>query len=305
MAPFCGQRNERTRWHLGAMGARDARIRVFRLGSPEGDAFLDCAGDRMAKTKTEQRRRIKRVALGHGVFAVYKDKRPKSVELHTPQVTRRMLGDKLMIGFVRAFNAAERMDAIVDLYLLSTKLAPRITLRRGRNERFLIFLMHALLYEALDAVRALNGAIREDLGDFEPWLRLRKMVKRWEGDAILKAFRHQLGHHLGDDDLIVRGLDRLESGAHIVVFDTEGQGVRGDSAYPLALDVLLRGLGIDAADFRKFVDDAQDDLSLFGECVQTVFCEVLRQKGVRFGSPEEVPPRLTRKAHPTRRAANA
>jgi hypothetical protein len=241
-------------------------------------------------TKAARRRRMKSVALNHGVFAVFKDGKPKSVELRLPQKVRAMLGDRLMIGFVQAFNVAERFDSLLHLVKLNAEGVPQGSIAWARNLRLLAFLHYGALYEAIEAMQSLSGGGAKGVvgADYEPWRRLAAMLKRWEKDKILRLLRHQFGHHLGNPDVIKRGLDRLESGKKVVVFDTDGNGLRLDSSYPMALQVLLSGVAIEASDMVVVMNGAHDDYSVFGDLVQRLFWEVLRQKGVRLPSDDEL-----------------
>jgi hypothetical protein len=240
----------------------------------------------MRQTKRVQRGRMKTVSLGHGVFAAFKDGKPQRLDLRQVPKLRAMLGNSgeaLLIGFVQAFNAAERLDALFHIFALNSDHTKRGSIARQRNLRLIAVLQYAQLYEALEAIRTISGAgIGAIVGKtFAPWRKLVEMLGRWEKAPLLKLVRNKLGFHVGDRDIIRAGLSRVAAGKTITVFDTEGDS-RFDSSFPLALEVLLLGAGVEAEAFNNFMDLANIDCFAFGRRVQATFCEALRVLGVRI-----------------------
>jgi hypothetical protein len=240
-------------------------------------------------TKARRRREMKLQPFGRGIFAVLRKQRPLRLETRDLPMLRQMLGDNLLVGFVQGFNAAERIDSYMHLLEMNWEVAKKDSVAQVRNLRTIVFAMFGMLYEAMDAIESLhragmNGMVEQS---FLPWKRLQEMRVRWEKDPMLKRMRHGLGHHLGDDEEIRAGLSRIKPGKRIAVFETDGGSMRMDSAYPIALEVLMRGMNIEDKDFSAFASRAREDQSDLGLCLQTLFAELLRRKSVRFGELDE------------------
>jgi hypothetical protein len=249
----------------------------------------------MAKTETakaKRRRRVKEVPLGHGVFARFKDGKPWRLELRQVPKVRALLGDKMMAGFVQAFHAAERHDVLWHFWHLSMNASDssKHSTARKRDVNVLVLLMYSTLYEALTALRTLNGGgVRRILGkDHAAWNQLSALIGKWEKSDLLKLFRNQLGHHFGDFPFITRGLDKFAPGEPIVVFDTEPHAKGVAHSYPIAQEVLLRGAATEQQDYTAFAVEARSDLMSFGLLMQIVFCDVLRVHGVKLASQQEL-----------------
>jgi hypothetical protein len=189
-----------------------------------------------------------------------------------------------MIAFIRSFNAAERITALVHLYNLNGEHVVEGRLARTRNGRLLTLLILSTLYEALDALRGLRQGGVERLfgGPCVAWQRLEEIRLRWAKDPTLGTIRNKLGHHLGDVPDIERGLGAYAKGRRLVLFQTEGDGAVADSAFPIALDVLSRGLALDWSKVSASIEAAIRDQRVFAHGVQMVFCAALQRHGVRF-----------------------
>ena len=244
----------------------------------------------MGKKTATSRPKVKRardVPMGHGVFATGLTRdggARRGIELRNLVWLENVLGRPLLIAFIRSFNAAERITALVHLYNLNGEHVAEGRLARARNGRLLTLLILSTLYEALDTVRGLRqGGVERLVGtSCVAWQRLEEIRVRWAKDPTLGIVRNKLGHHLGDVPDIERGLGAFAQGRRLVLFQTEGTGAVADSAFPIALDVLCRGLALDWTKVSASIEAGIRDQRVFAHGVQMVFSAALQRHGVRF-----------------------
>jgi hypothetical protein len=235
------------------------------------------------KTKADQRRRTKLVPLDHGVFGVFKDGKPRRIEVRLLPKLRRLFGDRLVVGFVQGFVAAERLDALGHLFLLNGGGTRKGSLAFLRNVRTLRWMQLGALYEAAAALKTIGGGgVAGIVGkDFAAWVALAAMKDRWTKDDLLKRIRHDMAHHFGEEDFVRKGLDNLGS-RRVVFFETDSAGEVVNSSYPVVLDVQLAALAAEQTTFIALVERAFRDHLAFSDNLQRLFWEVLRVKGVRI-----------------------
>ncbi len=240
-------------------------------------------------TKADRRAREKLKALGHGVFVLYRDGKPTQIELREVPALRRQIGSELMVGFVMAFNAAERLDAITHLVTLNDA-AHAGRLAHNRNHRFLVAQTFGTLYEAMQALLLLHqSGIAKRLGRYPPWIEFDAMRRRWARNHLLKDMRHQFAHHLANEE-ITAGLKRIAPGERTVLFKSEEVGGVQHSEYPIVLQALLAGARLQAEEFNPFVPAAIEDALKFGRLTQQCFIAVLRLEGVKFADDPAASP---------------
>jgi hypothetical protein len=237
--------------------------------------------------KTNGKRRGRDEPMGHGVFAIGLHDGPgarRGVQLRNLPGIERMLGRNLLIAFIRAFNAAERITAFAHLLSLNSEHVDPKSLASGRNWRLLSFLVFGTLYEGLDALRGLRqaGIVRHIPVDCAAWLRLDEMRVRWARNPFLKTARHKFAHHLGDSDDISNGLDAFATGRRVDLFLSEGKGRAADSVFPIGTEILFAGLALDTAATEDDMRAAVVDQRVFSRGVQMLFCQALRTHGVKF-----------------------
>ncbi len=224
------------------------------------------------------------IPLGENFYALFRDGVLWKLETRDVPRLRKMVGDRLLVAFVRAFNAADRFETFMHMLMLNNDHLEQGSVPHARNQRTLSFLMHGTLYEAVDALNSLSvNGIKGVVGtDNRPWQRLDTMRKYWASRPLLPKVRHSLAHHLGDREDIEAGMDTFNVFDALSICENDGTGKRLENAYPIAITLLLAGLGCSMEDFRAFVERAFDDHNSFGEDVTLLFCDVLRLKGVRL-----------------------
>lgn len=234
--------------------------------------------------RSKQSKNESAVALGCGVFAIYRKgfETARRLEVRSLPRLRALLGDMVLVGFVRALNATERLDGFLQLMRLNREHKKVSALAADRNHRLLVFLAFGTLYEAMHALDVLHGAgIKSLVGrDSEAWANLDAMRKRWDRNPMLGVFRHKFAHHLGDNADVLRGLDGLGN-RRLVMFATDGEGNTGDSTFPFAFEAALRGCVPDSAKFVAALEPAVDDQAAFRHSIQVLFASALEAVGVR------------------------
>jgi hypothetical protein len=243
----------------------------------------------MAKSKPNRgrqasRRRVKALALGRGVFAMFRDGRPYKIELRDIPQIERVVGRPMLIALVQALNAADRLGAFAHLYALNEAHVPSPSLAHRRNTNLIAFLVLGTLYEALDAVRRLRAAgVAAVVGtSCVSWRLLEEIRLRWAKDPTLKIVRHAFAHHLGDPRDIARGLDQYRTGRRVSLFETDGEGKIADSIHPIGLDILMRGVALEVQAFDVSLGHAIRDQRVYARAVQVLFGDIMRVHGVRF-----------------------
>ncbi len=221
------------------------------------------------------------------MFVVFKDKHPRSVETRQLPKLRKLLGDDLWTAFVQAFNSAERLDAVVSFFTLTSAHLKRGSVGRDRNLRALAMWQYGELYEALKVIERLSRVARIVGDDFPPWRGLKDMLGRWKRDDLLKRMRTEMGFHPADKALVLRGTDRIGHGEALTLYESD-DGSRTHSAFPFAFEVQLQGLGLPRGALHAFIERAARDFEAFGRRVQALFCETLRCNGVQFSRWHEV-----------------
>lgn len=238
------------------------------------------------KRKTKSAR-VGSAALGHGVFVVHENGDPVRFEARQLPTLIRLLGpkgEKVMHGFLVALNACERITSTAHLMGLNGDHVKTIAGRR--NHHTLIWTMLSTLYEALEAIRLLDGGGVTGLvgKSFKPWQDLRKLKQRWEDDDFLVTARNATTHLAGDELLV--GLRSLKPTGRMVLFDHSGGKLRRDTTFPIVLEVLLLGLRdkngkpFEKERFERSGRQATVDATRFEEDIVRVFSEVLRGVGV-------------------------
>lgn len=206
---------------------------------------------------------------------------------------RAALGDTLLIGFVQAFDAADRLASLTDLREMN--LASAKTYRTpkspqyNRNRWYLLALIFGTLYEVKKALDLINGkGVGGKLGAHESWLRLDAMRKRLNREPIVKDFRLNLAAHLGDEETIKKGLDSYEDkGSYkdrgeATLYEAEDPGSLANSSFPLARDIVFAGLAIEEEDFTACLDRVALDMGRFPQDLQVVFADCIQAHGIDF-----------------------
>jgi hypothetical protein len=114
---------------------------------------------------------------------------------------------------------------------------------------------------------------------------LREAGLRWRGDAHTEA-RNQLAFHVGDAEVISKGLAKWPADTPLVFSLSDGPSP-SRTTYSIGGDLLLRGLDIMDDDFERLVGEAVRDGRMPIDAM-IVFIGVLHAKGAPIPPPKEL-----------------
>src|SRR5207244_3559242 len=114
-------------------------------------------------------------------------------------------------AFCRCFAHADRLQSLIGLALLSEKYHGKDSVAFGRDLSTMVWFTVGALRELARAIQSLRGPLhRRGLlePDSEPWLKLRGLEDRWNGNEFFRKKRDIIAFHI-DPEIVDRGLDEL------------------------------------------------------------------------------------------------
>jgi hypothetical protein len=141
---------------------------------------------------------------------------PWHLDLSNPRAIADRVGPKLLAAFMPCFVGADRINSLMNLYLLNAKHGGSDESHSSkRNSWFLQIIAAGTMYELGAALVTLSdmhlgGPGDPIVGKLSSWEGIREIVRRWSKNTRLaRAVRNQLSHHLGDLRGYESGLVRL------------------------------------------------------------------------------------------------
>lgn len=188
------------------------------------------------------------------------------------------LGDDLVVGIARLFIWVDRLQSLCHFALWNIENCKEGSVPYSRNVQAIVWQAATILYEAADAIAALNRArIWSKLDNPAKWAQLVAIEKRWSKDKTLKLVRDKLGAHA--DEVVVRS--GLEAARLRRVEILMGNDITsGQASYRMGLELLLRGAGFSLTDHEQIAKTLKTDHPDFIKLVDEVFLDLLRHEGL-------------------------
>jgi hypothetical protein len=216
--------------------------------------------------------------------AFVKDKEGGSwrIELRDLRAFRYTLGADVVNAFCRCFVHGDRLTSLISFAYVSLKHHGESSRGFTRNLQTMVWFAVGTLRELALAVRELRSALaKRGILDpnSKPWLALRQLEDRWEGDPFFRDMRNIAAFHV-DADVIEKGLKAMEQDGIAIL--CEGQGEKLDqSSMRLGLEALLNGSGKTLADFDRFLKTVSEDHGI-SSTIQEAFLLALEAKDIPF-----------------------
>ena len=195
-----------------------------------------------------------------------------------------LVGRDVLNAFCRCFVHVDRLNSAVSCMYASDQFHGRDSVAYGRDLDAQVWFTVGTLRELAIAIQKLRSALRKQgLLDpkSDPWVRLRKLEKRWEDDKFYRTMRNVAAFHI-DEQLVDKGLDELIMERRVLL--ASGQGRKyGNSRLTLGFLALHNGLGVDLDGYGTFLEAVVDDLEVAGPAVQGAFILAAQAVDVPFG----------------------
>ena len=156
------------------------------------------------------------------------------------------VGLDLVAAFLKCFEGVDRVVVLEQMLVFSSRNLPEDSPSHRRNQRILVLMLGATMYELGEALQELCSAkVVEKMNDRSAWKPVNELRGRWRGDSRLAQLRNTFGFHLGHLDLYRAGLAaRLAESDEQLFVRSEGTK-RHDTECVLPFNALLAGAGIE------------------------------------------------------------
>lgn len=207
------------------------------------------------------------------------------IELRNFKQLEEAFGRDVLNAFSRCFVHADRLTSTVSCIYASEKLHSRDSVAFERDLNSMVWFTIGTLRELATAIQDLRAALRKR-GRLDPnsppWVTLRGLEDRWEGNEFYRKKRDVGAFHV-DPEVIDKGLDELIKDQKDVTLSL-GDGRRGvESQLALGLLALHNGLDLDLEGYRQFLQVVSDDHGDAASAIQEAFIDAARAAGVLFG----------------------
>ena len=215
-----------------------------------------------------------------------------SLDVYDLAQLREAFGDDLLVAFVRAFAMAERLAALNHVMISVHSTLDRTSFRYTRDVPALLVVTWATTREAVEIVESLvTAGVESCIVDRTNLEKLLAFRTRWKGAGMRSDVRNKIGFHF-DEKVVRRGLDAWTTappkGERLSL--VAGDGPReGNAAFPIALQVMLAGLGITRTQVDSFAEETMDDHLDFARNAQKLFLEVLKNKNNALEAKRSAP----------------
>lgn len=193
---------------------------------------------------------------------------------------RAALGPDVINAFCRCFVHCDRLTSLVGFSQMSANFFGSDSVPFARDLQTAQWFGVGTLRELSLAIRDLRSALgKSERLDAKaaPWVRLREIEERWEGDGFFRDTRNKIAFH-ADRDTTERGLEALAVQGRVVIMEGVGELHRG-TTMRLGLEALFMGHEKDESDWRNFMTKTSDDWNV-GDLIQEVFIMALESAGV-------------------------
>jgi hypothetical protein len=248
--------------------------------------------------------------LMSGMHFEAKAGKPLTLWIDSVDVLRERLGEPVTNAFVRCFAALDRLMSIFDAVHLNTKHTKAGTVRHERNFHTLSVFAAGLVFEFREGIRQLRDADvagRLSAHGRQRWSKLLEFAHP-KHEAVMREIRNNLAFHIGDPDVVARGIRRLagEDDPYDrkpqAVMSSDDEGGRVNTRHDLGLAAILAGMKVTPAgipptpnsrqwmteeDFKSGLTEAIDGHFAISALFDDVFFDALREVGANL---EPLPP---------------
>ena len=199
---------------------------------------------------------------------------------------RDQLGPDVVNAFCRCFVHADRLQSLTSFAYVSEKYHGKDSVAFTRNLHTMVWFTVGTLRELAFAIKDLRSSlVKRGLLDVNsaPWVKLREVEDRWDGEAFFREKRNTIAFHV-DKDVVEAGLEVLvRDEKQDEVFLSQGDGKHADStSLTLGLQALFNGTGMDLDQYRTFAGKVGDDHGI-GTQIQEAFILAVNAAGIPFG----------------------
>ena len=166
----------------------------------------------------------------------------------------------------------------------SEQLHGKDSIAFGRDLHTMVWFTIGTLRELALALQALRSALKKrgllDSGS-APWVTLRELEERWEGNEFFRRMRNVAAFHI-DEKVIDDGLTEMLKDSGVAIL-AEGEGKKAvKSQLPIGMLALHNGLGLSLEDYGDFIRIVSEDHGGASWAIQMAFVQACEAAGIPF-----------------------
>ena len=206
------------------------------------------------------------------------------IELVNFQKFEEVLERDVLNAFCRCFVHSDRLTSTISCMYASEQLHGRDSIAFGRDLLAMVWFTIGTLRELALALQALRSALKKrgllDSGS-APWVTLRELEERWEGNEFFRRKRDVAAFHV-DERVIDDGLTEMFKDSGVVTL-AEGEGKKAvKSQLPAGMLALHNGLGLSLEGYGDFIRVVSEDHGEASEAIQMAFVQACEAVGIPF-----------------------
>ena len=195
-----------------------------------------------------------------------------------------VLGRDVLNAFCRCFVHSDRLTSTNSCIYASEQLHGSDSIAYGRDLLTMEWFTIGTMRELALALQALRSALKKRGlldSDSAPWVTLRELEERWEGDEFFRRKRDVAAFHV-DERIVDDGLMEMLKESRVATL-AEGDGKKAvKGQLPVGMLALHKGLGLSLEGYGDFIHVVSEDHGRASEAIQMAFIHACETAGIPF-----------------------